>query len=96
MKKWNILAVCGAGVATSSVMMLKVKELADFHKLDVMITKCQVGEYESKLKSQHFDLVISTTRVVESGVPVLDGKPFLTGINVDKLEQKITQILSSD
>jgi galactitol PTS system EIIB component len=95
MMKKNVLAVCGAGIATSSVMMLKMKELAESRKLDIQVTKCQVGEYESKLKSQHFDLVISTTRVSDLGAPVVDGKPFLTGIGIENLEQKIVKILSA-
>jgi galactitol PTS system EIIB component len=95
MAKKNVLAVCGAGIATSSVMMLKVKELAESRKLDVAITKCQVGEYESKVKSQHFDLIISTTRVSDLGSPVLDGKPFLTGAGIENLERKIVTILST-
>jgi galactitol PTS system EIIB component len=94
MTKKNVLAVCGAGIATSSVVMLKVKELAEIHKLDIAVTKCQVGEYESKARSQHFDLIVSTTRLSDIGIPVLDGKPFLTGIGLESIEQKIVQILT--
>jgi PTS system galactitol-specific IIB component len=94
MKNKSVLAVCGAGIATSSVIMLKVKELAELHKLDITVTKCQVGEYESKARSQHFDLIVSTTHLSDIGIPVVDGKPFLTGIGLEGIEQKIVQFLS--
>jgi galactitol PTS system EIIB component len=94
MAKKNIITVCGAGVATSSIVMLKIQELAADHGLDISITKCQASEFESKLKTQHLDLVVSTTRLPDLGVPVMDGKPFLTGIGVEGITQKMVQILS--
>ena len=93
MKK-NILAVCGAGTATSSVVMYKIKELGEKHGLDINLTKCQAGEFESKLKTQPFDLVVTTTRLPDAGVPVVDGKAFLTGIGLEAIESKIIRVLS--
>lgn len=96
MQQKNILAVCNCGIATSSVVVIKVKEFAEKHGIKVSVDKCMLGEYASKIKLNHYDLIVSTSRVPDLGVPIINGMSFLTGIGLDMLEKNIIHVLQDE
>jgi len=96
MAKKHILAVCGTGGVTSSVINAKLRALAAKHGLDVEIHNCKVFQLKSKVADQHYDLIVSATRVADVGVPVVNGMAFLSGINVEETERQIVDILSKE
>ena len=61
----SVLVVCGASVATSTVIAVKIKEL--FKKLSVNyveVMQCKTSEVNSKLKyNSNIDLIVSSTKV---------------------------------
>lgn len=77
----TILIICGTGVATSTVVAMKVKEHCEQAGIEVTIRQAKVADI---LKDQpDADLIIATTQVPDSvAVPVVAGMPFLTGVGL--------------
>jgi PTS system galactitol-specific IIB component len=90
-KKRKILIVCGTGIATSTVVALKVEEFLKRSGMDVELKRCMTSE--ARTASKGVDLIISTTQVPDVDVKVLSGIPYITGMNVPKLEQEILEYL---
>ena len=88
MKK--LLIMCGSGIATSTVVVSKVKEwLAEKGYEDaVKIYQSKVAEEVNRIDD--YDIVISTT-VVPDNIKdkVIMGLPLLTGMGVDAVWQEL-------
>lgn len=88
MKK--LLVMCGSGIATSTVIMGKVKTWLEENGYDK-----DVKLYQSKIAEEvnhidDYDIVISTTVVPESVQDkVIMGLPLLTGIGADALWEEV-------
>lgn len=92
MKK--IIVACGAGVATSTIAIQKIKTGLEKRGLldKVQITQSTVIELSKQAKN--FDLIVTTAMVSEDyGVPLIKGLPFITGMGVDKVMDEIVQTL---
>lgn len=94
MKK--LLIMCGTGIATSTVVMGKVKSWLEDNNL-----QGQVKLYQSKISEElsridDYDVIISTTIVPDNiKSKVIDGVPLLTGIGTEAMyEQVKTKILA--
>lgn len=93
MKK--IIVACGAGIATSTVAIQKLKDGLDKKNLlsEVSFTQCTVAEISSK--SQGHDLIVTTAQFNQDvNIPIISGLPFITGIGVDKLIDEIVSLLN--
>ncbi|GAA5363053.1 PTS sugar transporter subunit IIB [Streptococcus uberis] len=88
MKK--LLVMCGSGIATSTVVMGKVRTWLEENGYDK-----EVKLYQSKIAEEvnhidDYDIVISTTVVPESVQDkVIMGLPLLTGIGADALWEEV-------
>jgi len=92
MKK-KVIVACGGAVATSTVAANKVVELCKNNNVDIEICQCRISEIASNLPA---DLIVTTSKVKRDfGVPLLTGMPFISGVGVDKLEEKILKILQA-
>lgn len=88
MKKLTILVACGAGIATSTVVMKKIEDLFKEHKLDADFYQIKISEASAKQDSA--DMLISTTVLpTQYSIPAITAMPFLTGIGEDKLKTTI-------
>lgn len=88
MKK--LLIMCGTGIATSTVVVGKVKnwlsENGYEHKVKVYQSK--ISEELSRI--DEYDIIISTTLVPDNiKDKIIDGVPLLTGINVAGMYEKL-------
>ena len=90
MKK--VLIICGTGIATSTVVRVKIEKW-----LSKMHLENKVKLYQSKMSDEidrldEYDIILSTIivpdRIKEN---VIDGIPLLTGMNEDKVYQKILE-----
>ncbi|MCP0888032.1 PTS sugar transporter subunit IIB [Ligilactobacillus sp. WILCCON 0076] len=88
MKK--LMVMCGSGVATSTVVMGKIKNWLANEGLE-----SEVKLYQSKVAEEvnhvdDYDVVVSTTLVPESiKSKVINGVPLLTGVGTDVVFGKI-------
>lgn len=96
MSKKKILTVCCTGGCTSSIIANKVKEIADNNAIDVELHTCKILEVKGKVTGSKYDLIVSSTNVQDYGVPVVNGRSFLSGVNVEKTESEILELLNGE
>lgn len=92
MKK--IIVACGAGIATSTVAIQKLKAGFESRNLasKVQFTQCTVAEIS--MKAEGHDLIVTTAQFNQDiNIPVVSGLPFITGMGTDKLIDEIVEIL---
>ncbi|WP_010529247.1 PTS sugar transporter subunit IIB [Lentibacillus jeotgali] len=88
MKK--ILVICGTGIATSTVVIEKLKEWLDKEQLNEHVTLHQANVQDAINKANEYDLMISTTIVPESlQEKAIDGVPLLAGTGEEDVYEKI-------
>ncbi len=91
-KLYKIVVACGTAIATSTHVSIKVKELLEARGLQVHTIQCRVAEVPSLAPDA--DVVVSTAQVpFKIPIPVVDGIPFLTGIGVKEVVDRIESIL---
>lgn len=89
----RILIICGTGVATSTVVAMKVRE----HLQDAGIAaSVDQGKVMDLVRGDvNADLIVATTDVPDSvTVPVIAGLPLITGIGEEKVFQAIDEALA--
>jgi PTS system galactitol-specific IIB component len=90
----NVLVICGTGVATSTVVAIKIKEHCAARGLDVNVRQGKVMDLVSG--DADADLIVATTSVPSTvTVPVVAGLPFLTGVGLDATLDEIVARLRS-
>ena len=88
----RVLIVCGTGVATSTMVALKVKEYCQSQGIEVAIEQGKVMDILRG--ADGYDLVVATTQVPPSvSTPSVNGLPFLTGIGIDQTLAEIKKEL---
>lgn len=91
-KRFKIVVACGTAIATSTHVSLKIKELLEQRGFYVMTSQCRVSEVPSVISGAQ--VVVATSQVpFDISVPVVDGIPFLTGIGVKEVMDRIEEIL---
>lgn len=93
MKK-RIVVACGAGLATSTMILEKVKSTLEGTGIKYSITQSQI--YELSSHDGNADLFVTSMKVDETKykTPVVIGTSFLIGMNEEETKNKIIQILS--
>jgi len=89
----KILAVCGSGVVSSSMIQTRIKEiLADNGIKKVKTFELTPAMVKSHLEREAADLVVSTTRFTEDiDIPVINAVPLFSGIGEEEfIEELIT------
>lgn len=94
-KLFKIVVACGTAIATSTHVAIKIKELLEERGLKIHTIQCRVAEVPSLAPDA--DLVVATAQVpFDVDIPVVDGLPFLTGIGVKEVIDKIETILIAE
>ena len=92
MSKKKILVVCGAGVATSTVVVKKLEEKLGERGIPIQVDQCKATEVP--FKAAGYDLIVTTTLLGEvKGTPVVQTVSFLTGVGLEGDIQRIIDIL---
>lgn len=89
-----VLVACGTGVATSTVVNAEVKKIAREKELNLEVIQCKISEVPGY--ADRADILITTTVVNKNkyNFPVINGRPFLTGIGKNKVIEEITAQLT--
>lgn len=91
--KRKVIVACGGAVATSTLAAEEIKELCEAHNIGLEIIQCRVNEIDTY--KQDVDLICTTARVDQTfgDIPVVHGMPFISGVGMDALKDKILGIL---
>ena len=88
----EIVIACGAGLATSTMVCDKVRNILKENGIQAKIYQCtlpQVDGYDGNV-----DLIITTMKVRKKyQSPCLTGSPYLSGVGEDELTAQIVEIL---
>ncbi|NBI42441.1 PTS galactitol transporter subunit IIB [[Haemophilus] felis] len=92
MKK-KIIVACGGAVATSTLAAEEIRELCEEHHIPLELVQCRVNEIDTYLDDA--DLICTTSKVTRDfgGIPLVHGMPFVSGVGIDELKEKILTIL---
>ncbi|MPW25220.1 PTS galactitol transporter subunit IIB [Alkalibaculum sp. M08DMB] len=78
----KILVACGTAIATSTVVAKKIEKICKEQGIACMTVQCKATEALSKVKTLKPDVLVSTTQIIgDPGIPVINGRSFLTGVN---------------
>ena len=93
MKK--IIVACGGAVATSTMAAEEIKELCSENQIEIEIIQCRVNEIDSYLDDE-VALICTTAKIDRdfADIPLVHGMPFISGVGIDELQEKILSILS--
>ncbi|TSO25694.1 PTS galactitol transporter subunit IIB [Lactobacillus sp. LL6] len=90
MKK--LMVMCGSGVATSTVVMGKLKAWLSDQGLDKKVTLYQSKVAEEVNHLDDYDVIVSTTLVPDNVKDkVINGVPLLTGVGASNVYDKIKE-----
>ncbi len=91
--KYKVIVACGGAVATSTMAAEEIKELCEENGITVEIVQCRVNEIETYMDG--VDLICTTAKVDRTfgDIPVVHGMPFVSGVGIDALRDKILTIL---
>ena len=82
------MVACGSGIATSTHAASMVQEYMEERHIPVSIMTCSVQDLANRLSG--CDVILSTAQVsFESGLPVFNGVPLLTGVGDDELLEEL-------
>ncbi|SHE64435.1 PTS system, galactitol-specific IIB component [Seinonella peptonophila] len=84
----TIVIACGTGVATSTVVVEKVKNLLQDNGIEANIIQCTMNDVAGH--ADHADLIITTMHLEDNfSKPIVTAISFLTGIGQEATEQQI-------
>ncbi|WP_313578235.1 PTS galactitol transporter subunit IIB [Lacrimispora sp.] len=88
MKTYKILIACGSGIATSTVIANRVKNLCESNSFQVKVSQVKVVEVEKLAKE--YDLIVASTRI-PAGIetPYVFAISYLTGVRQEATDQEI-------
>lgn len=91
--KRKVIVACGGAVATSTMAAEEIKDLCKENGITVEIVQCRVNEIETYMDD--VDLICTTAKVDRTfgDIPVVHGMPFISGVGIDALQDKILTIL---
>jgi PTS system galactitol-specific IIB component len=87
-----VLVICGTGIATSTVIMNKLKEFFAEKQMQVQLDQSKVSDILSV--GNDYDLIVSTTIVPPTiKTKVVNAIPLLTGVGKEKVFNDILEAL---
>lgn len=88
----TIIVACGGGIATSTVLVQKVKDLCGANHIECRIIQCTI--LEMKNYYDQADLIVASTPVRDKvDIPKVVGTSYLTGIGTEQTDKQILAAL---
>lgn len=85
----RILVACGNGIATSTMVAMKIRELVEKAGIACQVEQCKMLEIPSK--AEMYDLIVTTGKFEDEHVkiPIIGGIALLTGIGEEAVLDEI-------
>lgn len=88
----KVLVACGTGIATSTVVVERVKKLLADSGIRADVEQIKISE--AKGKQDNADLIVSTTILPTTyEIPTVIATGYISGVNAEQIDQKIINIL---
>lgn len=91
----KIIVACGGAVATSTMAAEEIKELCADNQIQIEIIQCRVNEIDAYIDDE-VALICTTAKIDRdfADIPLVHGMPFISGVGIDGLKEKILSILN--
>lgn len=90
----KILVACGTAIATSTVVAKKIEKVCKENGIDCKTVQCKASEAVSKARTLKPDVIVGTCQIPgDPGVPVINGRSFLTGLKLQDTIDEIMEVL---
>lgn len=90
MRTYKVLIACGSGIATSTVIANRVKDLLTENGYRVKVEQTKVVEVEKR--APEFDLIVASTQIPKTIMtPYVFAINYLTGINKESTDKEILE-----
>lgn len=91
-KNIKVLIVCGSGIATSTMVAVKVKEMLEEHGFTVETKQGSAGSYRND--AADCDLIVSTAKLTNTPIPMVLGVSYIMGRGIEETNQEILKIVN--
>lgn len=89
-----VLVACGTALATSTVVAKKIEQIALENGIECKTVQAKAVDVFKKYQELHPDVIVCTCQLKdEINIPVINGRAFLTGINLQSTIDKLIEIL---
>jgi len=88
----KVLIVCGSGIATSTMVAVKVKEMLEAHGINATVKQSSAGNYKGD--AADCDLIVSTAKLTNPPIPMVLGVSYIMGRNIEATNEEILKIIS--
>lgn len=90
----KIVVACGTAIATSTHVAVRLKELLEERGIKIITVQARVPEVPSMVEGAC--AVVATAQVpYDLEIPVISGLPFLTGVGLEEVIDKIEDVIRS-
>ena len=91
-KNVKVLIVCGSGIATSTMVAVKVKEMLEEHGIYATTKQASAGDY--KRDAEDCDLIVSTAKLNNPPKPMVIGVSYIMGRGIEATNEEILKIIN--
>jgi len=93
-QKKRVLVACGTGIATATLVSMKVEELLKRNGINAEVVRCRIHEIGFFMSTGKVDLIVATSQAPGAGsVPVINSVPIISGVGKDAVEKQIVATL---
>lgn len=93
----TVLVACGTAIATSTVVAKKIEKICSSEGIEVKTVQCKAVDALEKTDEFKPDIIVGTCDLPgEFKVPLIDGRPFLTNVNLDECIDELLEILKNN
>ncbi len=90
MSKLTVLAVCGSGVVSSSMIAQKIKDILSSLAVDLDVIELLPTSVEEYVQRGNIDFIVTTSPIPgDIKVPIIKGIALMTGFGEDTVVEEI-------
>ncbi len=88
----TVIIACGSGIATSTMISMKVDEILNENHIPHEIIQCSINEIDSY--EDRGDVIVSSTQLQGNySIPTVMGIGFISGTGAEEAEKQLVEIL---
>ena len=89
----KIVIACGSGVATSTLIAMKVENILKKLDIKAQVIQCSLNEVDGYLKGATLVVTSMAKLKISADVPIVVALPYITGVGAEATDAAIEKIL---